>query len=94
MIETIRFPIRGMTCSACVSRITRALRRLDGVERVRIDLGAETGTVRRDPRLAPDASLVAAIAGAGYDADLAAAVLVAGVDRPGLAARLVSRLRG
>jgi hypothetical protein len=61
---------------------------------VRIDLGTETGTVRRDPLLALDASLVAAIAGAGYDADLAAAVLVAGVDRPGLAARLVSRLRG
>lgn len=94
MIETIRFPIRGMTCTACVSRITRTLRRLEGVERVRIDLGAEVGTVRRDRLLAPDASIAAAVAGAGYLADLEGAIVIPTVDRPGFAARLTARLRG
>ena len=45
--ETIRFPVTGMTCGSCVNRITRALKRLDGVDRVRVDLGRETVTVRR-----------------------------------------------
>jgi copper chaperone CopZ len=80
VIETIRFPVRGMTCSSCVSRITRALRRLDGVEQVRIDLRAGTGTV-------------AAIAAAGYGADLDAAVSIPTVARPGFGWRLVARLR-
>ena len=94
MIETIRFPIEGMTCASCVNRITRALRTLDGVEQVRIDLRGATGTVRRDPLRASDQALVAAIAAAGYEADFRAAVAIPTVDRPGFAARLVSRLRG
>jgi copper chaperone CopZ len=92
-METIRFPIAGMTCSSCVNRITRALRKLDGVERVRIDLRGETGTVRRDPVVAPNGALVAAIAAAGYEADLERAVTLPTVDRPGFAWRLVARLR-
>lgn len=93
MIDTIRFPIEGMTCASCVNRITRALRKLDGVEHVRIDLRGETGTIRRDPLAAPDEAIVAAIAAAGYGADLAAAVALPTVDRPGLVARLLTRLR-
>jgi Cu+-exporting ATPase len=93
VIETIRFPIEGMTCCSCVNRITRVLRTVDGVEQVRIDLRAETGTVRRDPLVAPDRTLVAAIAAAGYEADLAAAVALPTVARPGLASRLAARLR-
>jgi Cu+-exporting ATPase len=74
--ETIRFPVHGMTCSSCVARITRHVRRLDGVASVRVDLGAETATVRRDAARVSDAALVRAIAEAGYEADLGAAVAV------------------
>lgn len=93
MTETIRFPIEGMTCLSCVNRITRALRRLDGVEQIRIDLRAETGTVRRDPLRASDQAVTAAIAAAGYEADLGVAVSIPTVDHPGFATRLVARLR-
>ncbi len=93
MIETIEFPIRGMTCASCVNRITRALRKLDGVERVMVDLVRETARVRRDASLVSKASLAAAVGAAGYEADLGAAVAIPNVDRPGFAARLVARLR-
>ena len=93
MIETIRFPIGGMTCASCVNRITRALRKLEGVEQVRIDLRRETGTVRRDPVVAPDRALVAAVAAAGYEADVDSAVTIPTVDRPGFVSRLVARLQ-
>lgn len=73
-IEAIRFPVEGMTCTACIGRITRHLRTVEGVLGVRVDLGDERVTVRRTMGTAPDAALAAAITAAGYQADLAAAV--------------------
>ena len=75
-IESIRFAVEGMTCQSCVSRITRRLRKVDGVHGVSVDLRGERVTVRRSTGTAPDADLAAAIADAGYMADLARAVAV------------------
>lgn len=94
MTETIRFPIDGMTCSSCVNRITRALRRIEGVEHVKVDLREETGTVRRDPLIASDDALAAAITAAGYEANLEASTVIPPVvDQPGLLGRLLARIR-
>ena len=93
MSETIRFPIEGMTCTSCVNRITRSLRKLDGVEHVKVDLSRETATVRRQPSLASDADLGAAVAAAGYEADLEAAVVLPTVDRPRVVGRFLARVR-
>ena len=80
--ETIRFPVRGMTCGSCVNRIMRAVQKLDGVTKVSVDLRKETTTVRREPALVSNAVLAAAIAVAGYEADVDAAVLLPpGTDR-------------
>ena len=91
--ETIRFPVAGMTCSSCVNRITRALRKVDGVSTVRVDLRHETATVRRDPRRVADTELAAAVASAGYQADLEAAITIAAVPRPSILGHLLRRLR-
>ena len=91
--EVVRFPVAGMTCTSCVNGITRALQRLDGVRRVRVDLRRETATVRREPALVSNAALAAAIADAGFRADLdAAELLPAGSDRS-LLERLLGRSR-
>lgn len=87
------FPIEGMTCTSCVNRITRALRKLDGVERVKVDLGHESATVGRDPSLVTEAALAAAVAAAGYEADLEAAVVLPTVERPSMVARFLARVR-
>ena len=90
--EAIRFPVAGMTCGSCVNRITRAVRRLDGVTKVSVDLRNETATVRRDPALVSNAALAAAVADAGYTADLAAAVVVPHDEPQGFLDRLLHRL--
>jgi Cu+-exporting ATPase len=80
--ETIRFPVRGLTCGSCVNRIVRAVGKVEGITKVRVDLRTETATVRREPALVSNAMLAAAVADAGYEADLGAAeVLVPGTDR-------------
>lgn len=89
--ETIRFPVAGMTCGSCVNRITRALRKLDGVSKVSVDLRRETATVRREPALVSNAALAAAVAGAGYEADVDAGVPVAPGEQRGWLARILRR---
>lgn len=89
--ETIRFPVAGMTCVACVNRIERAVRAVEGVRRVRVDLRHETATVSREPALVSNAALAAAVAGAGYEADLTAAVPVAADEARGWLARFLGR---
>jgi Cu+-exporting ATPase len=89
--EIIRFPVRGMTCGSCVNRITRAIRKVDGVTRVSVDLRRDLATVRREPALASNAALAAAVAEAGYEADMEAAELLPADDRRSLLDRLTGR---
>lgn len=93
MSETIRFPVLGMTCTSCVNRITRSLRRLDGVEQVKVDLGHETATVRRHRSLASNEALAAAVVAAGYEPDLEAAVVLPTVEPTGIVRRFLARVR-
>jgi Cu+-exporting ATPase len=53
--EVIRFRVRGMTCGSCVNRIMRAVGKVEGVTKVRVDLRTETATVRREPALVSNA---------------------------------------
>ena len=90
-LETIRFPVAGMTCSSCVGHIEHAVRTVEGVRRVRVDFRRETATVSREPALVSNAALAAAVAEAGYEADLAAAVPVAADETRGWLARFLGR---
>jgi copper chaperone CopZ len=74
-----------------VVRITRAIRKLDGVTSVDVDLRRERATVRREPALVSNAALAAAVTEAGYEADLDAAVTVPPSDRRGLLDRMLGR---
>jgi Cu+-exporting ATPase len=91
VIETIRFPVRGMTCASCVGHIVKAVRKLDGVEGIKIDLGSEVATVRLDPALVSNDALAIAVSVAGYEADLQAAVRVDSDGNRSLLKRLVGR---
>jgi Cu+-exporting ATPase len=83
----VRFPVEGMTCSSCVGHITRALRKLDGVRGVRVDLRRELVTVEREPGKVPDASIAEAIEAAGYQPRMGDAVIVE--PRPSFIERLL-----
>ncbi|MHB8959981.1 MAG: heavy metal translocating P-type ATPase [Candidatus Limnocylindrales bacterium] len=69
-IETVSFPVEGMTCASCVNRITRFLSKVDGVEEANVNLASESATVRYDPSRVDVAGLVAAVDAAGYVARL------------------------
>jgi Cu+-exporting ATPase len=86
--EHVRFPIEGMTCASCVGRITKAVRRLDGVDTVKVDLGTETIRVGFNPARTSLAAVADAVERAGYVARLADAQPWVAGQRRGWRARL------
>jgi Cu+-exporting ATPase len=89
--EAIRFPVAGMTCGSCVNRITRAVKKVVGVQSVRVSLRDETMTVRRDPTLVSNAALAQAVEAAGYRTDPDRTEHVTAEVSRGLVARLLGR---
>jgi len=70
MTDRVRFPIEGMTCTSCASRITRVVRKLDGVESFKVDLGSDSGDVAFDPARTSLVAIAAAVHRAGYEAQI------------------------
>ena len=88
MGELMRIPIEGMTCSSCVSRITRALRKLDGVESVKVDLVSDSAIVGFDGGRTSLDVIGGAIRTAGYEAHVETAEPFTPTARRGLLSRL------
>ncbi len=74
MTVIYRFPVEGMTCTSCVARITRAVRQVDGVEAVRVDLASDSATIVFDPARTSLVSVEDAVRHVGYHARMADAV--------------------
>lgn len=65
-----RYHISGMTCSACSSHVEKAVKKLQGMEKVSVNLLTETMEVHYDQaRLAGD-EIIEAVERAGYGASL------------------------
>jgi Cu+-exporting ATPase len=88
MTDHFRIPIDGMTCTSCASRITRAVRKLDGVESVRVDLGSDSARVGFDPGRTSLAIVAEVVRRAGYEAQVDRAEPFTPGERRGLLARL------
>ena len=88
--ETVRFTVGGMICVSCVNHITRALQKLDGVDRVRVDLAGETVTLRRMRIVASD-TLAAAVTAAGYTADMSSMMILPAESSASRLSRLLRR---
>jgi copper ion binding protein len=65
--ETKTIQVRGMSCSACVDAVTRALQSIPGVTKVHVDLKAENATVTFDPFHAAESDFRDAIQEEGYE---------------------------
>src|SRR5207244_5936145 len=57
------FPIKGMTCASCVSRVEQAIARVPGVTGVVVNLATESAQVDGGS----DEAVAAAVRAAGYD---------------------------
>ncbi len=59
------FPVEGMTCASCVSRVEKVLAKLPGVSSATVNLATETATLRSSPDLHAH-TITEAVARAGY----------------------------
>lgn len=66
-MNEIVMEVTGMTCGSCVRHVTSALKAVDGVEDVAVDLASGRVAVQGRPGTAP-ARLTSALADAGYPA--------------------------
>lgn len=65
-METRKFAITGMFCSACSSLIERTVGKLAGIEHVDVNLLANSMTVSFDELAVTDQAIIDAVLGAGY----------------------------
>jgi Cu+-exporting ATPase len=67
-METRTLDIGGMTCAACAQRVEKAVRKLEGVETVTVNLATEKATVLYDPQSLRLSAIKETIEKAGYRA--------------------------
>ncbi len=70
--QTLDLEIGGMTCAACVGRVERSLKKVNGVQEADVNLATEKASITFDPALTNSAALVAALVkeveNTGYEA--------------------------
>ena len=65
--EKMTLPIGGMTCASCVAHVEHALKEVDGVTSVNVNLATERATLEVVPGLVSLDDLRRAVADAGYE---------------------------
>jgi len=69
-MDRVTIKVGGMTCSGCVSSVTRVLQAVPGVSEVEVSLESAQARVAFDPARASRDALRSAVEGAGFDASL------------------------
>ncbi len=82
-METTELKINGMTCGSCVASVTKALRRVPGVQDIEIDLGSGVARVHGEHAEHQLPELVAVLGEAGYEAGAATSAPAAHLHRAG-----------
>ncbi len=89
-VERLDFPVEGMTCAACATRIGKGLTKLDGVVEADVNLATNRATVLVDPHVLGMDDLTARVESLGYHVPTLVAPATdanggaAGETRPGL----------
>ena len=48
MASNIKYRVNGMTCASCVNHVEKALRKVEGIIDVSVNLATETATIHFD----------------------------------------------
>jgi len=67
MAKQITLPVQGMTCASCVAHVERALKDVDGVVEVNVNLATEKASVEFSPESTEVSELISAVRDSGYD---------------------------
>ncbi|MFQ6101684.1 MAG: heavy metal translocating P-type ATPase [Anaerolineae bacterium] len=65
--KTLTLPVRGMTCASCVAHVEKALKGVDGVSDVNVNLATERASVKFGDGTATIADMVKAVGETGYE---------------------------
>lgn len=68
--ETVTMPITGMTCAACVNRVEKGLKKVEGVINANVNLANEKAKIEYIPEITKTDLLIKAVEKAGYEARL------------------------
>lgn len=66
-IQTIKLPVRGMTCGNCARSVERKLAATPGVKKASVDLQGASATVEYDADLVNPGALAGAVRQLGYE---------------------------
>jgi P-type Cu+ transporter len=69
----VTLPVEGMTCASCVSRVEKALKKVEGVRMANVNLATEKVTIAYDQKRTSLATLARAVSEAGYTLSTAGA---------------------
>ena len=64
-----KYVVTGMTCSACVSHVEKAVNKLDGIDKVSVNLLTNSMQVEYDETILNEEKIVQAVTDAGYGAE-------------------------
>ncbi len=67
-LKKVEFPVGGMSCASCVSKVEKGLGKMPGVQEARVNFASEKATVRFDPSRVQLAGLVNLVRDLGYEA--------------------------
>lgn len=70
MIENEKYNVSGMTCASCVSHVDKAVRKVEGVKDVSVNLLTNSMTVTYDENITDHKKISRAVSNAGYKAKL------------------------
>ena len=66
--KTLDIDVGGMTCAACVGRVERGLKKVEGVQDASVNLATERASVTFDPAVTSPAALIRQVVDTGYEA--------------------------
>jgi len=66
-----KFMVSGMECEHCQARVEKAVKELNGIRNVQVDLEAESMMVEYDEAIAGMQGIIEAVEEAGYGAEAA-----------------------
>ena len=69
-MKKVKFDVTGMTCSSCSAHVDKAVRKLDGVKDVNVNLLSNNMMVEYDEQAINDDKIIKAVVEAGYGASV------------------------
>lgn len=68
VMQTVKMPVDGMTCSACQSNVKKAIKSIEGVTDVEVSLGKKFAVFTYDPKKVKVEQVQKAVNDKGYTA--------------------------